>query len=117
MGAWGGGNGWDVEIPGAPSDNTSAGAVLASFRQEGYGTDLWAKPGGQLLCGSCRVASPAAAYTIGRERRLEGASDPDDMQLVVGATCPSCGARGVISLQYGPNAGADDADVLVALPR
>ena len=106
-----------MEIPGSPSDNTSAGAVVASFEEEGYDAALWAKPGGQILCGACRVASPAAAFTIGRQRRLEGASDPDDMQLVVGATCPSCGARGVISLHYGPNAAEDDADVLVALPR
>ena len=106
-----------MEIPGSPSDNTSAGAVLAAFEQEGYEAALWAKPGGQLLCGSCRVTSPAGTFAVGRERRLEGASDPDDMQLVVGATCPSCGARGVVSLHYGPNAGEDDADVLVALPR
>ncbi len=106
-----------MEIPGAPSDNTSAGAVLAFFRQEGYEAELWAKPGGQVLCGACRVTNPASELTIDLERRLEGASDPDDMQLVVGATCPSCGARGVVSLHYGPNAGEDDADVLVALPR
>lgn len=106
-----------MEVPGAPSDNTTAEAVLSSFAEEGYEVELWAKPGGRLLCRACRVASPAGAFTIGRERRLEGASDPDDMQLVVGATCPSCGGRGVISLQYGPSAGSDDADVLVALPR
>ena len=106
-----------MEIPGAPSDNTSAAAVLGSFQRDGYEAELWAKPGGRVLCGACRVTSPAATFTIGRERRLEGASDPDDMQLVVGATCPSCGARGVISLHYGPNGGEDDADVLAALPR
>ena len=48
---------------------------------------------------------------------MEGASDPADMQLVVGATCPSCAATGVLSLHYGPTAGEDDADVLVSLPR
>lgn len=106
-----------MEIPGAPSDNTTVSAVIASFEQDGYTAELWAKPGGQVLCGACRVTSPAGRFTIGRERRLEGASDPDDMQLVVGATCPSCGAKGVLSLQYGPSASEDDADVLVALPR
>ena len=69
------------------------------------------------LCGACRAASPAGAFGVGLQRRLEGASDPDDMQLVVGATCPACGAQGVLSLHYGPTAGEDDADVLVALPR
>jgi Zn ribbon nucleic-acid-binding protein len=107
----------EVEIAGAPSDNTTAADVLACFEEDGYEAELWAKPGGHLLCGACRATNPAAAFTIGRERRLEGASDPDDMQLVVGATCPACGARGVLTLQYGPKASQDDADVVVALPR
>ncbi len=106
-----------VEIAGAPSDNTTAGEVVASFREDGYGDELWVKAGGRVRCGACGVTSAAAAFTIGRQRRLEGASDPDDMQLVVGATCPSCGARGIFALHYGPTAGEDDSDVLVALPR
>ncbi len=106
-----------MEIPGAPSDNTTGGAVVAAFEQDGYDVELWAKPGGHVLCGACRTTSPAGRFAIGRERRLEGASDPADMQLVVGATCPVCGAKGVMSLHYGPTAGEDDADVLVALPR
>ncbi|MEO5678272.1 MAG: hypothetical protein ABIS47_01245 [Acidimicrobiales bacterium] len=106
-----------MEVPGAPSDNTTGTAVVAAFRQEGYDADLWAKPGGLVLCGACHATSPAGAFAIGLQRRLEGASDPDDMQLVVGVTCPACGARGVLSLQYGPGADPDDADVVVALPR
>lgn len=106
-----------MEIAGAPSDNTTAGDVVSSFRQDGYGGELWVVAGGNIRCGVCGVTSPAATFVIGRQRRLEGASDPDDMQLVVGATCPSCGARGMFALHYGPTAGEDDADVLVALPR
>jgi len=106
-----------VEIAGAPSDNTTLGAVVAAFHEAGYATDLWVKPGGQVRCGACGVTSAAADYAVGLQRRLEGASDPDDEQLVIGATCPSCGARGILTLPYGPGAGPDDADVLVALPR
>lgn len=106
-----------MEVAGEPSDNTTVKAVLDTFAEQGFVAELWAKPGGMILCGSCHTASPAGAFAIGLQRRLEGASDPDDMQLVVGATCPSCGRRGVLSLHYGPTAGADDADVLVALPR
>lgn len=106
-----------MEIAGAPSDNTTGGDVLASFRQDGYHADLWARPGGQVRCGACGVTSPAGRFAIGRQRRLEGASDPADMQLVVGATCPACGAKGVLTLQYGPAAGPDEADIVVALPR
>ena len=106
-----------MEVPWAPSDNTTMSAVLDAFSEEGFEGELWARPGGRILCGSCRTTSPADAFSIGLQRRLEGASDPDDMQLVVGATCPACGAKGVLSLHYGPTAGEDDADVVVALPR
>ena len=100
-----------------PSDNTTVEAVLAGFADRGFTTELWAKPGGRILCGACRATSPAGEFGVALQRRLEGASDPDDMQLVVGASCPACGASGVLSLHYGPTAGEDDADVLVALPR
>ncbi len=99
-----------------PSD-TTVEAVLAGFAEKGFTVELWAKPGGCIMCGSCRTTSPAAAFDVELQRRLEGASDPADMQLVVGATCPECGEKGAMSLHYGPAAGADDADVVVALPR
>ena len=111
------GNGWVVELAGAPSDNTTLEAVLASFAQEGYTVELWARAGGSIMCGACSTTSPATDFEIGSERRMEGASDPADMQLVVGATCPACGERGVLSLHYGPTASEEDADILVALPR
>ena len=111
------GNGTGMDMAGAPSDNTTGGDVIASFHEEGYLAELWVRPDGQVRCGACVVTSPAADFAVGRQRRLEGASDPDDMQLVVGATCPACGARGVLTLQYGPKASQDDADVVVALPR
>ena len=48
--------------------------------------------------------------------RLEGASDPDDMAAVVALTCPNCQAKVVLVLKYGPDATAEEADVLLALP-
>jgi hypothetical protein len=48
-------------------------------------------------------------------RRLEGASDPDDLVAVVGLVCPVCGARIAAVLHYGPTASAAEADVLAAL--
>ena len=47
--------------------------------------------------------------------RLEGASDPADMSLVVPLDCPDCGARGVLVLRYGPEASMEEADVLAVL--
>ena len=48
-------------------------------------------------------------------RRLEGASDPDDMLAVVGLACPHCSAQGTAVLGYGPEAAAVDAEVLERL--
>ncbi|MGD9795237.1 MAG: hypothetical protein AB7V43_17340 [Acidimicrobiia bacterium] len=48
--------------------------------------------------------------------RLEGATDPDDMSTVSALRCPACGEHGLLVTSYGPEADADEADVLVALP-
>ncbi|MCU1371792.1 MAG: hypothetical protein JWO77_2986 [Ilumatobacteraceae bacterium] len=68
-----------------------------------------------VVCGACGRAAPAADLQVLEERRLEGASDPDDMVLVVAASCPACGARGTIALGYGPEASPEDSDLVVAL--
>ena len=44
-------------------------------------------------------------------RRLEGASDPDDMISVVAVTCPRCGTGGTLVLKYGPTAPENEAAV------
>jgi hypothetical protein len=48
-------------------------------------------------------------------RRLEGASDPDDMVAIVAITCPNCAAQGTVVLGYGPMATLQDAEVLKEL--
>ena len=69
-----------------------------------------------MKCGACRTESPAADVGVDGVERLEGVSDPGDMVAIVAGTCPACGARGTLTLSYGPSASADDADVLAALP-
>ena len=49
--------------------------------------------------------------------RLEGESDPADMAMVVKLACPACGTAGTLILNYGPDASAEEADVLVAIER
>jgi hypothetical protein len=92
--------------------------VLTHLAEEGYVDDLVpAGEGGVLRCTRCGESSPAGAFRVERERRLEGASDPDDMVLVVAARCPACGAAGTVVLGYGPEASGADSDLVVALPR
>ena len=101
---------------GAPSDNDTLEAVLARLADEGWDGEVDALEGGSLRWRRCRHEAPAGEIAVDRSRRMEGASDPDDMLLVAAAPCPSCGDRGVLVVHYGPTAGAADADVLAALP-
>lgn len=109
--------GGHAQVAGAPSDNTTLVSVLQGLREEGFTADLQAVGDeGDVRCGSCGTASPADTFTDLTERRLEGASDPDDMMLVVAGRCPACSTGGVLTLSYGPTAGEADAAVVARLP-
>ena len=58
---------------------------------------------------------PAAEAPVLELRRLEGASDPDDMLAIAAIECPNCAHRGSLVLNYGPTATAEDSAVLLAL--
>jgi hypothetical protein len=100
---------------GNPSDRTTMTAVIDGYRDAGYVADFGAEPEGQVSCGNCHVATPARRFAVESLRRLEGASDPDDMVAIVATACPVCGADGTLVLGYGPSASAVDADVSVEL--
>lgn len=74
-------------------------------------------PGAVLRCGTCGVESPASDQRADDAQRTEGASDPADMTMVIPVTCPACGARGSLTLGYGPDADPDASDFIVAVPR
>ncbi|MGI9033815.1 MAG: hypothetical protein ACR2HY_09110 [Acidimicrobiales bacterium] len=73
------------------------------------------RPGGRLRCFTCRVVSNAARVNVDVLRRVEGASDPDDMLAVAAVTCPNCRTRATVVLSYGPEASEDDTDVMLQL--
>ena len=98
-----------------PADASSLGEVLATLEAAGFGGQMAARPGGRLLCVSCHQETPAADLPVEALGRTEGASDPDDMLAVVGVTCPHCATKGTAVLGYGPEATAEDAEVLVRL--
>lgn len=98
-----------------PSDNTTLTEVLAGYEANGFDAPLTVVEGGSIECNSCGFTVAAKEYTMQSLRRMEGASDPDDMVAAVAVTCPSCDAQGVLVLGYGPMASAEDSDVLVAL--
>lgn len=103
-----------------PSEGHAHGAnslidVLRAASERGYATPLRLDGRGRLLCGACENSSAAASVEVDRYQRLEGASDAADLMLVALVECPHCGARGSMTLGYGPNSSDADASFLAEL--
>lgn len=81
------------------------------------GGQFSAVEGALVHCFTCGRDFPAAGIDASSSRRLEGVSDPADMLLVVGVTCPHCGTGGSLTLSYGPESTVEDAEVVLALDR
>ncbi len=101
--------------PGAPSDNTDLTQVLDAWADTGFGGQFIGLEGARIECVTCGEVSRAAQFDVVEWRRLEGASDPDDMTNTVAANCPACGAGGTLTLGYGTNASDIDIDLSTEL--
>ncbi len=89
--------------------------VLGIFEEAGWTANDITRPDGIMKCGSCSKESPAGAARIEALHRIEGASDPEDMQTVLGLRCPECEARGVLVAAHGPAASEQDDEFLAAI--
>lgn len=99
-------------VPGAPSDNTTALAEIEELRAKGYGADFIVREGGTVCCRKCDHCEQPEALDVDVFRRLEGASDPDDMSAILALTCRECGTKGIAMVAYGPHASADEGELL-----
>lgn len=89
--------------------------VLRRLEELGFTGQFRPLPGARVQCVACGGESPADHTVLRELRRLEGASDPDDMLAVVGLACPHCGSSGTMVLSYGPESDIVDAEVLMSL--
>ena len=105
-----------ADPPGAPSDGTTLAAILEVLERDGFVGQFGAIDGGEVMCFTCHHATPAGEVDVECFRRLEGASDPDDMLYVAGVRCRRCGQRGPLVLGFGPEASPQDVDVMTTLP-
>ena len=103
------------DLDGVARDAETLLDVLARFTQQGWSSQFMVRAGGIVECESCHHTMGAADVPVLELRRLEGASDPDDMLAVVAIECANCGLRGSLVLNYGPTATEDDASVLLGL--
>jgi hypothetical protein len=96
---------------GVPSDNTTLVSVLGDYAAAGYAGQFEVMSESAIACLSCGQESDPAQFDMAGLRRLEGASDPDDMLSVIAMACPRCESRGTLVVGFGPNASATDAAV------
>lgn len=104
------------QLSGVARDPSSIVAVVQSLHAGGFAGEFSAAPHGRVRCQTCAQESDAARCAVYHLRRLEGASDPDELLVVAAIACPRCGTRGTLTLTYGPTATEEDADVLARLP-
>jgi len=98
-----------------PSDHTTLTDIIEGYRDNGFGGDFFAEPGGTVRCGTCGSVLSAGQLQMHSLRRLEGASDPADMQAVVATSCRVCGADGTLVVAFGSAASDTDSDVFLLL--
>jgi hypothetical protein len=91
--------------------------ALEAMAAEGWTGDFTALEDGVLRCLTCRESFGAANLDADGATRLEGASDPGDMAIVIPGTCPACSTKGTVVVRYGPEAGPADVDLLDAVER
>src|SRR6187401_2549475 len=64
--------------------------------------------GGEILCLTCRERFGADTQRADDIDRVEGASDPADMAMVLPVRCPHCDTTGALVVRYGPEASEDE---------
>ena len=106
----------------AASDPTdeSLTSVIAGRREGGEDCgdgQFQAAPDGEILCLTCRSRFPADSQRADDIDRVEGASDPSDLAMVLPVRCPHCSTSGALVVRYGPEASADESDLLLGLRR
>jgi len=94
------------------SGASSVVQLIAHYEQRGFTDQMVLAETAEVTCRTCGTSQRAARYRVRGQRRTEGASDPDDMALVVALECPNCSAKGTLALKYGPDASREEAEVL-----
>ncbi|MGH9116646.1 MAG: hypothetical protein ACRD0A_01835 [Acidimicrobiales bacterium] len=101
--------------PGAPSDYTTLVEILAELAEDGFVENFTVTPNGKIRCSRCGHVDDPADMSMVAIRRLEGASDPDDMVAALALVCPDCGAKGTVVVKYGPGSTEAEQAVLDAV--
>lgn len=92
-------------------------SVQANLAGRGFDGQFIAAGEARVLCTNCRSLVSAAWLSAEDVTRLEGASDPDDMLVVIPLACPVCAQRGTLTMNFGPQMAREEDAVLSAMHR
>jgi hypothetical protein len=97
------------------STHPSIADVVQDLAADGWRERFAPLEGGEVRCPSCGAELPASDLPTEGLRRVDGATDPSDVAVVVPVTCPTCTTRGVVVVRSGLDGGPEDTDVVAAL--
>jgi hypothetical protein len=86
-----------------PISPNGVAEAIALLRADGYDDSIEVSVDG-IWCSGCNQFHPVTGVMQERIYRFEGASNPDDMSIVVGLRCQICGRTGVVVSAFGPGA-------------
>jgi hypothetical protein len=89
--------------------------AIALLRADGYDDSIVVSVDG-IWCAGCNQFHSVTGVIQERIYRFEGASNPDDMAIVVGLRCTICGRTGVVVSAFGPDADPRLFDLLNQIP-
>lgn len=98
-------------VSGVPSDNATIQELMERLDELGYGGQFTPVDANHLECSLCGSSVRTTTLEVALARRMEGASDPDDMATLYAARCPVCHRGGTVVLGYGVNASELDGDI------
>lgn len=102
----------DAASPIAPGGVTEAVELL---RADGYDDSIEVSVDG-IWCAGCNTFHSVDGVVQQRIYRFEGASNPDDLSIVVGLRCLICGRTGIVVSAYGPGAEPRLFEILNQIP-
>ena len=99
----------------SPVSPGGAAEAVEMLRADGYDDSIEVSVDG-IWCKGCNQDHPVTGVIQERIYRFEGASNPDDMSIVVGLRCRICGRTGIVVSAFGPSADPRLFDILNQIP-
>ena len=99
----------------APFSPSGAAEAVELLRADGYDDSIEVTADG-IWCQGCAQHHAVTGVIQERVYRFEGASNPEDMSIVVGLRCQICGRTGIVVSAYGPDADPRLFDILNQIP-